>query len=62
MTEVVRKGGADLQWFTRTTWYDQHRYRFQRASNLLHYQQEVRARAGTGFTFHVQQINTTRLA
>ena len=51
MTEVVRKGGADLQWFTRTTWYDQHRYRFQRASNLLHYQQEVRAR-GTGFTFN----------
>ena len=57
MSEVVRNGGADLQWSTRTTWYDQHRYRFQRAPYLLHYQEQVRERlttSGTGFTFNTK--------
>jgi hypothetical protein len=54
LNRVVQHGGADLQWSTRTTWYDQHRHIFQRARDLLHYQEEERRRPleAVGFSFN----------
>lgn len=55
MNRAVRGGGADLQWFTRTTWYDQHFHVFQRAKALLHHQHEEwagRSISGVGFSYN----------
>ena len=41
---VVAHGGADLQWFTRTTWYDEHWHTFSRVKNLIHLQGEIQRR------------------
>ena len=44
LRRVVRHGGADLQWYTRLTWYDQHFHVFRRGRELANLQQEMWAR------------------
>ena len=44
LKQTVAHGGADLQWFTRNTWYDQHWHTWGRVKSLLHTQQEIWAR------------------
>jgi len=41
LSRTVRRGGADLVWFTRTTWYDQRWHVWRRSKELLHLQQEL---------------------
>ena len=52
MKSVVQHGGADLQWYARTTWYDQYQHVFR--PEMKASQQEMRRRnaSDSGFSYN----------
>ncbi|KAL3893083.1 MAG: hypothetical protein SGPRY_014490, partial [Prymnesium sp.] len=64
LNSVIRSGGADLQWYSRTSWYDQHQHTFR--SELFDAQEEERRRnistAGMSFNTPIAVRNFEKRA
>ncbi|KAL1510234.1 hypothetical protein AB1Y20_006560 [Prymnesium parvum] len=62
LNSIVRQGGADLQWSTRTSWYDQQMHVFR--PEMLRIQEEERTRnvseAGLSFNKPLASSNSKR--
>jgi len=62
MNRVVRRGGEDLQWSTRTTWYDQHWHILWPGLFEIQQQERLRNASTAGLSFNKSPLRAMRRA